>query len=124
MADIPDKTVNRTDIMAEIAGKVKFMYSIMPFKGEYFFISMIKLYFMKLILRDISQDNARAEILQACRDMNSRSQSVMGPPPSLSRDNSVPAGARSHSMVHQNNSYHSGRITSSWNINDFHNNLF
>ena len=80
---------------------------------------------MQIFCRDISQDNARAELLQACRDMNSRSQSVMGPPPSLSRDNSVSAGARSHSMVHQNNSYHSGTtIIYILHINEWNDNLF
>ena len=59
------------------------------------------------ILRDNSQASGRDKALAAAREaMNPRSQSVMGPPPSLSRENSGPS-ARSHSMVQQNsnNSY-------------------
>jgi len=57
--------------------------------------------------RDNSQASGRDKALAAAREaMNPRSQSVMGPPPSLSRENSGP-NARSHSMVQQNsnNSY-------------------
>jgi len=58
--------------------------------------------------RDISQDAGRASALQAAKEsMNPRSQSVMGPHPTLSRENSGPGPAgRSYSMVHtSNNSY-------------------
>ena len=57
--------------------------------------------------RDNSQASGRDKALAAAREaMNPRSQSVMGPPPNLSRENSGP-NARSHSMVQQNsnNSY-------------------
>merc|ERR1719282_1785407 len=52
--------------------------------------------------RDISQDTGRANALALVRDnINPRSQSVIGPHPTLSRENSGP-GARSYSMVHAN----------------------
>lgn len=62
-----------------------------------------------LSIRDNSQNSGRANALAAAREaMNPRSQSVMGPHPTLSRENSGPA-ARSHSMVQQNtNNSHQG----------------
>ena len=57
--------------------------------------------------RDISMDSGRANALQSARDaMNPRSQSVMGPHPALSRENSGPKEpGRSQSMVHTNSSF-------------------
>ena len=51
-----------------------------------------------------SRDEGRAGALALVQGLNPRSQSVMGPHPTLSRENSV--GNRSHSMVHTNNSQH------------------
>ena len=52
--------------------------------------------------RGLSSENDRAKAIQAAREFGgNRSQSVMGPPPSLSRENSTP---RSASMVVQKKS--------------------
>merc|ERR1719210_3145945 len=68
--------------------------------------------------RNSSAEAERARALQTARDMtNNRSQSVMGPHPTLSRENSGGvAGQRSYSMVHA--SYTEVSLTGSDNTSD------
>merc|ERR1719192_3098847 len=57
--------------------------------------------------RNSSAEAERARAIQTARDMtNNRSQSVIGPHPTLSRENSAGGGQRSYSMVHTPTSSH------------------